>query len=105
MVSRIHNDEFIRKLIAGTELFPSRWIESDEVIVRPRRYDQDPIRRDTLRLNAVFHESIQSYDAISSSQAVQQHAGQQTRDRRFGSQPSRSDCLVGVEVHRPEHKT
>ena len=57
------------------ELFPARWIEPDAVIVRPRRHDQDLFRRNTLRLDAVFHEPIQSYDAISSLQAVQQHPG------------------------------
>jgi hypothetical protein len=75
MVSGVHYDESMGEVIKGSELFPARWIELDKVIVRPRGYDQDFFRRDTLRLNAVFHESIQRYDAISSLQAVQQHAG------------------------------
>jgi hypothetical protein len=75
MVSRVHYDESTGKLIDGPELFSARWIEPDAVILRPRRHDQDLFRRDALRLNAVFHEPIQRYDAISSLQAVQQHAG------------------------------
>jgi hypothetical protein len=75
MVSRVHYDESAGKLIDVPELFPARWIEPDAVIVRPRRHDQDLFRGDALRLNSRLHESIQRYDAISSLQAVRQHAG------------------------------
>jgi hypothetical protein len=75
MVSRVHYDESTAELMDGPELFPARWIEPDAVIVRPRRHNQDLFRRDALRLNAVFHKPIKRYDAISSLQAVQQHAG------------------------------
>src|ERR1039458_4519547 len=65
MVSRVHDDKSTGEVIDGPELFPARWIEPDPVILRPRRHDQDFFRGNTLRLNAVFHEPIQSYDAIS----------------------------------------
>jgi hypothetical protein len=76
MVSRVHYDESTGKLMDSPKFFPAPWIKPDMIIMRPRRHNQDLLSRDALRLDAIFHEPIQRYDAISSMQAVQQHPGQ-----------------------------
>jgi hypothetical protein len=71
VVSRVHYDESTGELMDSPELFPASWIKLDMIFMRPRRHEQNLFRGDALRLDSRLHESIQRYDAISSSQAVQ----------------------------------
>jgi hypothetical protein len=74
MVPCVHDDELTREIVNSPKFFPAGWIEPYAVIERPGRYDQNLVCVNTFSLDALLHEPIQRYDAISSMQAVQQHA-------------------------------
>src|SRR5438876_7799084 len=104
VVPRVHHDELVGDPVHGAEVLSRIWIKRDFVVMGPGRYREDLQRIYSSRQDAFLHETIKDYHACRASQTESEKCFQEALGARTGPQPTRSDRLIGVQVHHPEHK-
>src|SRR5436309_10610917 len=104
VIPRVHHDELVRESVHGTKLLSRIGIKRDLVVMGPGRYCEDLHRIYSSRQDTFLHETIKDHYVCRASQTEPEKCFQEALRARPGHEPARSDRLIGVQVHDPEHK-
>src|ERR1051326_3657286 len=104
VIPRVHHDELVREPVQGTEVFSSNGIKHDFVVLGPGRYREDLQRIYSSRQDTFLHETIKDHYVCRTIQTRPKTCFQKALGARTGPEPTRSDRLIGVQVHHPENK-
>src|SRR5450432_3286950 len=101
VIAGIHDQVFLRNLMAGSKRLPAGLVIADVFAQGPRWQYNHLLIGDTLGENALLHEAIENDYTLCGSQAKAQERLEQPGQQRRLVQPSGGNCLIRIKVHYP----
>jgi hypothetical protein len=101
VIAGIHHHELAFQTVCFAKSLLTLGIKLHVVVMRPRRDNHNPLRRDPLGHNAIAHETIQRNDFLRVAQAEARESLKQPRRQRVSLQPASRNGLIRIKIHNP----